>query len=504
MSTAPDPEHPYQPQNLSGREGLSKWTTSDRWAIIVGISKYRHVQLDLVFAHRDAKELSTFLQTPSGGGLAGDQIQELIDDAATTANLYRALRSFLKRPTKKDVVIIFLACHSAADPDRPENLYLLTHDTDPDDISATALPMREIAAALRDNLLAERVVIIADIFHSAAMSGRRSLGNAAVTRSFQELSKAKQGIAMLTSARANETSREDAVRGGGRSVFTQCLLEGLEGAADRDKNGIVTVDELFQYVRASVEEATATSNSQRPVIEMYTFDDALPLAITPTPPSPALALAVLADGQRALAGAANGTCWEQALTANAARTARYGPGEPITALAFAADGTLAIAGAVDYSLRVWNPLSGQQVYRLHGHADRVSALAFTDDRRRALSASADGSVRVWDLESGRLLSVLAEHTGPVTCVAVTADGTMAASAGVDRTVIAWSLADGLPIARFTIDSPIAACSITRRSLSAIRADTFIFSISPPRDRLDRRSSSATARATEPERRCSRA
>ena len=36
------------------------------------------------------------------------------------------------------------------------------------------------------------------------------------------------------------------------AFFTYYLLEGMRGAADKDKNGIVTVGELFDYVTESV------------------------------------------------------------------------------------------------------------------------------------------------------------------------------------------------------------------------------------------------------------
>jgi hypothetical protein len=48
---------------------------------------------------------------------------------------------------------------------------LISHDTDPDDISGTSLPMREIDLSLQENLLAEKVVMVADTCHSASIVG---------------------------------------------------------------------------------------------------------------------------------------------------------------------------------------------------------------------------------------------------------------------------------------------------------------------------------------------
>ncbi|MEG4108876.1 caspase family protein [Microcoleus sp. S13_C5] len=258
-------------------------TYVDRWAIVVGISKYKDKSLNLKYADRDAEELCKLLQTPSGGGFEADHIVKLVNEDATTANITRALRSFLKKPASEDIVLIYFASHGAPDIDRPENVYLLTHDTDPRDISGTALPMREVDLSLRD-LLAERVIVIADTCHSAAIGagiGRRSAENnsGVVNRYLQEVGISKPSLALLTSAEANEVSWEGEKWGGGHGVFTHYLLEGMRGAADyQPQNGIVTVWELFEYVREKVE--TATGNKQHPCIGSQPYDPNLPMAIT--------------------------------------------------------------------------------------------------------------------------------------------------------------------------------------------------------------------------------
>lgn len=259
-------------------------TYVDRWAIVVGISKYKYESLNLKYADRDAEELCKLLQTPSGGGFEADHIVKLVNEDATTANITRALRSFLKKPAREDIVLIYFACHGAPDIDRPNIVYLLTHDTDPKDISGTALPMREVDLSLKDNLLAERVIIIADTCHSAAIGGgigRRSAQNnsAVVNRYLQEVGTSRGGVALLTSAEANEVSFEDEKWGGGHGVFTHYLLEGMRGAADyKPRNGIVAVGELFEYVRENVQKATG--NQQHPCIGSNSFDRNLPIAIT--------------------------------------------------------------------------------------------------------------------------------------------------------------------------------------------------------------------------------
>ena len=265
-------------------ELYSQYRDCDRWAIIVGISRYHYQGWNLRYADRDAEELYNLLLTPSGGNFKKEFICKLTNEEATTGNITRALRAFLKKPAREDLVVIYFACHGAPDFDRPGNVYLLTHDTAPDDIAGTALPMREIDLSLKENLHAEKVIVLADTCHSAAIGGgigRRSAvdDSTFVNRYLQEVSRARGGIALLTSAEATEVSFEDARWGGGHGVFTHYLLEGMRGAADRDGNGIVTVGELFEYVRDNVK--SATEHRQHPLIGANAYDRSMPVSIVP-------------------------------------------------------------------------------------------------------------------------------------------------------------------------------------------------------------------------------
>ena len=193
--------------------------------MIVGISKYKHAALNLQYADRDAEKLYQLLLTPQGGHFQKEYVCKLTNTQATKGNITRALRSFLKKPAREDVVIIYFACHGSPDPDRPGNVYLLTHDSDPQDVAGSALPMGDIDRALKDTLLSEKVIIMADTCHSAAIGG--GIRSRAVTEStrlvnryLREISQARHGTALLTSAEANEVSFEDKKWGGGHGVFT--------------------------------------------------------------------------------------------------------------------------------------------------------------------------------------------------------------------------------------------------------------------------------------------
>ena len=253
------------------------------WAFIVGISQYQDKSLNLQYAHRDADELYKFLISPSGGCFDTKKIIKLTNKEATTGELFTKLRYFLTKPDKEDVVLLYFSCHGAPNPKQPENIYLLSHDTDPYNIAGTAYPMREIYSSVQETLLAEKVIILADTCHSGAIGVSRgiksSVSESTVMNAYwQKLSQARGGIALFTSAQNREISFEDTKWGGGHGVFTYYLLEGMRGKAANDE-GIVTIQNLFEYVRRNVKEAT--DHQQHPLIGPYGFDSNLPIAIVP-------------------------------------------------------------------------------------------------------------------------------------------------------------------------------------------------------------------------------
>ncbi len=280
-STQPTSEPTSRLARRVQRKAILPEYPPNRWAIIVGISNYQYEPWNLRFADDDAIALHDLILDPRYGGFEPERIKKLINEDATTANITSALRGFLQDATAEDLVLIYFACHGGPDPKRPDNIYLYTHDTDPYNFSGSALPMREINLSLQENLKAQRIVLLADTCHSGAIPGTRSAnGSAVVNEYFKQLSKAQEAsFSLMTSASASETAAEDIRWGGGHGVFTYYVLEGLKGAADRgfNKNGIVTVGKLFDYVQRKVK--ADTKGNQNPTIGPD-LDRDLPLAIT--------------------------------------------------------------------------------------------------------------------------------------------------------------------------------------------------------------------------------
>lgn len=241
-------------------EALAAPRIDERWAVIVGIGDYSSEEIpDLAFAPSDARAVRDFLTSPAAGPFSEDHVLYLENEAATGAAMREALFVFLQQANWDDLVVIYFAGHGAPDPSRPDNLYLLPHDSDLDALASTGFPMWDVKTALRRQIAAERVIVIADACHSAgALEGLS--GQNPIAGGFSQLFTPSRRLTM-TAANTNEFSLEDA-RWGGHGVFTHFLLEGLGGAGDLDGNGIVSFNEVFDYVQSRVRQAT--ENRQNP------------------------------------------------------------------------------------------------------------------------------------------------------------------------------------------------------------------------------------------------
>ena len=77
--------------------------------------------------------------------------------------------------------------------------------------------------------------------------------------------------------------------------------------------------------------------------------------------------------------------------------------DSVSAVALSADGRRALSGSYDDTLHLWDLGTGQTLRTLEGHTDPVFAVALSPDGCRALSGSSDNTLRLWDLSDGKEL-----------------------------------------------------------------------------------------------------
>jgi uncharacterized caspase-like protein len=259
----------------------------ERWAVIVGVSKYADDQITpLDYADDDARALYHFFTSESAGlgGFKEENVLLLLNEQATYREIRTALFTFLKGATEDDLVVIYFAGHGMPDPDRATNLYLLTYDTDVENVSGTAFPMEDVHTAVQ-RTYARDILVLSDACHSAGVGGQAAFRNLALNQInelfLERLQASTGGLTVFTASQVNQLSQEGPQWGGGHGVFTYRLIEALQGAADEDQDQIVTVGEMTEYVRDRVRRETR--NAQIPSLSQTAFDPYLPLSVVPGP-----------------------------------------------------------------------------------------------------------------------------------------------------------------------------------------------------------------------------
>jgi hypothetical protein len=253
-------------------------STRDRWAVVIGVGRYASSEIPaLQYTVADAEAFSQVLVERAG--FKKENILLLTDKSNRKPTLHDikwALGTFLARSAKKeDLVVIFYAGHGAPEVDprgaEPDGLskYLVPSDADPNDLYSTALPMDEMQIIF-DRIEAEQVVVFLDACYSGAAGGRTFVAKRTravrVDELFLDRLARSKGRAVIAAARASEVSLELPELGHG--LFTYYLLQGLQGAADLDRDGVVVLQELYTYLEQQVsQKSRAVGGNQHPVMK---------------------------------------------------------------------------------------------------------------------------------------------------------------------------------------------------------------------------------------------
>lgn len=244
------------------------------YAVVVGVAKYRNLEEkhQLLYPERDAEAMFSILISPEGGNFRAENVHKLIGDAATFENLRHELEEWLPSVVKPDDrVLIYFAGHGFV---VDGAAYLAPYDFDVRDVARTAYPMARLGQVFGRDIQAKWKVLLTDSCHSGAITPEAEVQT--INRSLLDLD---TSVFSLTASRDRERSYESEEWGGGHGIFTYYVVRGLEGQADENRDGIVTADELAEYVRRNVREATR--GAQNPTSDRGSFDPNMLLAYVP-------------------------------------------------------------------------------------------------------------------------------------------------------------------------------------------------------------------------------
>jgi hypothetical protein len=199
----------------------------------------------------DARALEAVLQDP---GIGGFDVRTLLNAPTHEVNL--AVEEFFADRRPDDLLLVHFSCHGVKDEDG--DLYFATSSTMLRRLGATAVGADFVNRCISRSR-SRRIVLLLDCCYAGAFE--RGMTARAGTEVGIEAQFGGRGRAVITASSAMEYAFEgDELADVGEpepSVFTSALVKGLEtGEADRDQDGLVALDELYDYIYDTVRATT--------------------------------------------------------------------------------------------------------------------------------------------------------------------------------------------------------------------------------------------------------
>jgi outer membrane biosynthesis protein TonB len=223
-----------------------------RSALIVASDEYTDPGLRRLRAPaKDAQALATVLRDP---GIGGFEVRTLLNEPAHVVNL--AVEEFFADRRPDDLLLVHFSCHGIKDEDG--ELYFAASNTTLRALGATAVAADFVNRRMNRSR-SRRIVLLLDCCYAGAfergMTARAGAGMGIETQF------GGRGRAVITASSAMEYAFEGDkladIHELQPSVFTSALVEGLAtGDADRDQDGMIALDELYDYVYDRVRTAT--------------------------------------------------------------------------------------------------------------------------------------------------------------------------------------------------------------------------------------------------------
>lgn len=226
----------------------------DLYLLAVGVNHFpKLVGADLAFAARDAEQLERFFASDGKRQYARVHTKVLSDVSPAKperAAILDAL-AFISAAGPRDTVIVFLASHGISDP--AGNYYFVPRDATGEDVDAVIKgEPRKISSligwssffeALRG--VAGRRLLIVDTCQAKNIEGKLDVHSLS-KRSASSL------FSVVVASKGNEESQE--YPPGQHGLFTYAMLNSLRGPGDVNRDGVITLNEMFASATPVVDQ----------------------------------------------------------------------------------------------------------------------------------------------------------------------------------------------------------------------------------------------------------
>src|SRR5262245_779148 len=218
-------------------------TDGRRTAILIAASEFPEEPSlqSLRCPKNDVAGLAEALTSPDFG-LFTDPLTFINEPSQSTL---RAVNRVFKEAGRDDQILIYYSGHGKQD--GAGNLYLATSDTEAGTLETSSIAVGTLRRLI-DNYACKQVALILDCCFGGAVS--KDFLKGGVDDQLKQTFHGR-GIYILTASTATQTAREK--EGDDYSLFTKHILQGIrQGEADHDDDGLISLDDLYEYVKIRV------------------------------------------------------------------------------------------------------------------------------------------------------------------------------------------------------------------------------------------------------------
>ena len=221
----------------------------DAVAIIIGVEKYKRLP-KANYADVDAQTFYDYAKRALG--VSADKIRLLVNENAERTEIRRTLDAWLPSVVKQNSTEVFIFYSGHGLPSKSgDSLFFLPWDADKDYLEDTAI----LQSKFYDALIATKPKSVT-VFLDACYSGINKNGEAIIANARPLSLKAKAeavppNFSVFSASAADEISQSSSELKHG--LFSYYLMRGLEGEADSNHDGDLSMTEMFDYLKQSVE-----------------------------------------------------------------------------------------------------------------------------------------------------------------------------------------------------------------------------------------------------------
>lgn len=237
---------------------VKKQPERDAVAIIIGIAEYKNLpRAD--FANDDARVFYDYAIRALG--IKTENIKLMVDANADDVAIYQAFKTWLPsrvRPTTD--VYVYYSGHGLPAEDG-KGLYLLPQRAHRDLIEKTAISQQEINGFIQAARPRSVTIFLDSCYSGLARSGETLVASARPVRLKTESKLFPENFAVITASQNDQisSSNPDLQHG----IFSYYLMKGMEGDADSNKDGKITLGEMQAYLVENVGRQAAMMNRKQ-------------------------------------------------------------------------------------------------------------------------------------------------------------------------------------------------------------------------------------------------